>query len=97
MSPEDPIPTIYSDAVKVSVSPSTFTLIFSRQETWVHPQEERELIRVQMSPTHFKLMVSVLPQLLTQYEENVGEIMVKGLDVQMLMDSQQSDESEVPS
>jgi hypothetical protein len=89
----DSVPTIYSDAVKVNVSPTTFTMIFSRAEPWIRPPQERELVRIQMSPTHFKLLVSVLPQLLTEYENNVGEISVQGLDMSMSMEDQPDHET----
>lgn len=84
---DETTPTIYSDAVRVNVSPSTVTFVFSRAESWSTPARERELVRVQMSPTHFKIMMSVLPSILAQYEENFGEIPTKGMDIALTMDS----------
>ncbi len=81
MPADESVPTIYTDAVKLNVSPSTVTFIFSRTEGWLTPVTERELVRVQMSPTQFKILLRVLPDILSQYEASFGEIPVQGIVV----------------
>lgn len=94
MPSDESAPTIYSDAVRVSVSPATVTFVFSRAESWMTPAIERDLVRVQMSPTHFKIMMRVLPDILSQYEANFGEIPIQGMEIGLTMDRTNPSESE---
>lgn len=86
MSSEETVPVVYADGVRVNVNPSTVTFLFSRVEGWTDPPTEHQLVRVQMSPIHFKLMLGVLPRILDEYERNFGEITVQGIDAGMQVD-----------
>lgn len=86
MSSEETVPVIYADGVRVNMNPATVTFLFSRVEGWAEPPGEQQLVRVQMSPTHFKIMMGVLPRILEEYERNFGEIPIKGIDTGLQVD-----------
>ncbi len=78
--PEQRFEVLYSDQAFVSHSPVGFTLDFAQ----VTPQlgMSRVVARVGMSATHLKLLVNVLTQNLTHFEELYGPVNVTPAMVQ---------------
>lgn len=76
---DDTVPVLYSDGLRVNLSPATITLEFTQAQHWAVDEPERVLTRIKVSPLHFKLVAHSLNQLVEQYEGNFGEISTEGM------------------
>lgn len=86
------VPRVYSDEIRVNVSTATITFLFGQSDPWTSSPVARPVAQVQMSPVQFKLLSRLLPQLLTEYERNFGEIAVQNIEMALSSEPDQEDE-----
>lgn len=74
VTPED-LPVVYTNSVELKLSPFDVVLLVGRvEEATKEHLVIRELVKVIMSPQHFKVLASVLSQNLAEYERQFGAI-----------------------
>lgn len=67
------VPDIYANSVNLTMSIYDVTLHFALANG-PNPEDQKELVRVIMSPQHAKVMIQMLQENLENYEEEIGVI-----------------------
>lgn len=71
--PDDPsVPDVYADGMAVTGGPTSFALLFTL--TKGNPPEPKTVAVVRLSPQQLAVMAKILPQVIANYEANVGPV-----------------------